>query len=240
MTTQERINQLAMAALSSAPPTPSLPKPATFTPALESLRESTIRVVIPAAIVTDAPVLQAAPVVAEPAEDAPVAPALQHQSDPEFNALIEERDARMKKKLFRQRMTVNLLVLSFFAGTGTWYANSPRAQAEVASLIPALRQSVKDVKMLGNILGTFDKQLQKIGTHGTAIDEATRSMGIDPTKVSEKDDVHMDKEMNEFTRGEGKTTHQRDQMLQEKLGFVAKLAGDKGKIGQPKGPAPQP
>lgn len=240
MTTQEKINQLAMAALSSAPPTPSLPKPATFTPALENLREPTIAVEIPAAIATDAPVLQAAPVAAE---EVPAASPLQHQSDPEFAALIDERDVRMKKKLFRQRMTVNLLVVAFFAGTGTWYANSPRAQAEVAALIPAFRQSMKDVKMLGNILGTFDKQLQKIGTHGSAIDEATRSMGIDPTKVSEKDDLHMDKEMNEFTGGEGKTTHARDQLLQGKFGFVAKLAGDKGKLGQSKEaptPAPEP
>ncbi|MEO5716831.1 MAG: hypothetical protein ABIT37_25350 [Luteolibacter sp.] len=230
-----------MAALSSAPPSPSLPKPATFTPTIESLREPTMAVEIPVVIATSAPVPQAAPVeVVSDDAAAPADTALQHQSDPEFSALLDESDLRMKKKLFRQRMTVNLLVLGFIAGTGIWYSNSAKAQAEVKALVPAFRQSVKDFKMLGNLLGTFDKQLQKIGTHGTAIDDATKSMGIDPTKVSANDDVHMDKEMNEFTRGEGKTTHQRDQLLQGKFGIVAKLAGDKGKLGQPKPGTPPP
>ncbi len=237
MTTQEKINQLAMAALSAAPPSPSLPKPATFTPALEKLKETSIAVEIPAMIASEAPVFQAAPVAAE---EAPAGTPLQHQSDPEFNALIEEQDRKKKKQLFRQRMTVNLLVLAFFGSAGTWYANSPKAQAQVAALIPAFRQSVNDAKMLGNIPGTFDKQLRKIGTHGTAIDEATRSMGTDPTKVAANDDVHMDKEMNEFTRGEGKTTTQRNAMLKDKLGFVATLAGDKAKLGQPQPGTPPP
>ena len=239
MTTQEKINQLAMAALSSAP-LPSVPKPATFTPAPEALRGPTLLVEIPSVIATEAPVLQIAPVpVEESVEEAAPAP-LQHQSDPEFCALMDARDARMKKKLFLQRMTVNLLVVGMLASAGVWYSTSARAQAEVASLIPALRQSMKDVKMLGNLLGTFDKQLQKIGTHGGAIDDATKSMGIDPTKVAATDDVNMDKEMNEFTRGEGKSTTQRNNALKEKFGFVAKLAGDKAKLGQSKDAAPQP
>ncbi len=229
-----------MAALSSAPPSPSLPKPATFSPAPEKLKEPTQVVEIPAVIAAEAPVFQVSPLIVTPESADDTQPLEQHQSDPEFNALIEERDARMKKKLFCQRMTVNLLIVAFFASTGTWYANSPTAQAEVKALIPAFRQSMKDVKMLGNILGTFDKQLEKIGTHGTAIDEATRSMGIDPTKVSATDDLHMDKEMNEFTGGEGKTTNQRDAMLKENFGFVAKLAGDKAKLGQSKKTVPQP
>jgi hypothetical protein len=46
--------------------------------------------------------------------------------------------------------------------------------------------------------------------------------------------------MNEFTRGEGKTTNQRNAMLKEKFGFVAKLAGDNGKLGQSKETPPTP
>lgn len=239
MTTQEKINQLAMAALSSAPPSASLPKPATFTPAPEKLKEPTPVVGMPEVIATEAPLLEIAPVAA-PEATGEAAPALQHQSDPGFSALIDESEARMKQKLFRQRLTVNLLILGLIASTITWYSNSATAQAEVKALIPALRESVRDVKMLGNILGTFDKQLQKIGTHGTAIDEATRSMGIDPTKVAASDDVNMEQEMNEFTRGEGKTTTQRDALFKDKFGVVAKLAGDKAKLGEPKESTPQP
>jgi hypothetical protein len=235
MTTQEKINQLAKAALSAAPPSPSIPKPATFTPAPEKLREPTLEVRIPDAIATEAPVL---PLLT--GEEPAATEIVQHQSDPVLGKLLDEHEARMKKKLFRQRMCVNLLVVGFLAGTGVWYSNSARAQAEVKALVPAFRQSVKDFKMLGNLLGTFDKQLKKIGTHSTDIDEASKTMGIDPTKIAATDDIHMDKETAEFTRGEGKSTHQRDTLLQEKFGFVGKLAGDKGKLGQSKETAQQP
>lgn len=38
MTTQERINQLAEAALRAAPPTTAIPRPVTFMPSFEKLR----------------------------------------------------------------------------------------------------------------------------------------------------------------------------------------------------------
>lgn len=230
MTTQERINQLANAALHAGPPVASIPKPATFTPALEKLKETPVAVEIPNVIATQAPVLE---LVETPASEAS-SEISQHQTDPVLGALLEENERRMKKKLFRQKMYANLIILGLMTSTGVWYSTSPRAQAEVAALIPALRQSVKDVKNVGGILGEYDKSLKKIATHSTQIEDATRSMGIDPTSVSEKDDLNMDKEMSEFTRGEGKTTTQRNKMLQEKLGFVGRLAGDKGKLGQEK------
>ena len=231
MTTQEKINQLTMAALNAAPPAPSLPKPATFTPAPEKLREPTVAA-IQEVIVKESPVI-------EPATEAALE-AVEHQSDPEFLALMEERDRRIKKKVFRQRLCINLSILAFFASIGVWYSNSARAQAEVKALIPAFRQSVNDVKLLGNILGVFDKQLEKIGTHQGEITEATKSMGGDPSKVSPDDDEHMEKEMNQLTRGQGKSTAQRDKMFTEKFGIVGKLMGDKGKLGQGKLEEPNP
>ena len=233
MTTQEKINQLTMAALSATPPSPSLPKPATFTPAPEKLREPTMAVVIPEAIAKQADALEPA------VEDAPTQP-VEHQSDPEFIALMDERDRRIKKKVFRQRLCMNLSLLAFLIGIGVWYSNSARAQAEVKALIPAFRQSVNDVKLLGNILGVFDKQLEKIGTHKDQISDATKSMGVDPSKVSPDDDEHMEKEMNQLTRGQGKSTAQRDKMFTDKFGIVGKLVGDKGKLGQGTAVQPKP
>ncbi|MEO8616675.1 MAG: hypothetical protein ABI600_16140 [Luteolibacter sp.] len=233
MTTQEKINQLTMAALNAAPPSPSLPKPATFTPAPEKLKEPIEATVIPVVIAKEAPALEGAD------EGAP-AEAVEHQSDPEFLALMEERDLRMKKKIFRQRLCMNLGILAFFVSTGIWYSNSARAQAEVRSLIPAFRQSINDVKLLGNILGVFDKHLEKIGTHKSEITDATKSMGVDPSKVSPDDDEHMEKEMNQLTRGQGKSTAQRDKMFTEKFGIVGKLMGDKGKLGQGTADQPKP
>lgn len=225
MTTQEKINQLTMAALSATPPSPTLPKPATFTPAPEKLREPTVAAAIPEAPAKEAPVLEPA---AENAAPQPV----EHQSGPEFIALMDERDLRMKKKLFRQRLCLNLGILAFLVSTGIWYSNSARAQAEVKALIPAFRQSANDVKLLGNILGVFDKQLEKVGTHKNEITDATQSMGVDSSKVSPNEDEQMEKEINEFTRGEGKSTAQRDKMFTDKFGIVSKLVGDKGKLGQ--------
>ncbi len=225
MTTQEKINQLTMAALSATPPSPTLPKPATFTPAPEKLRELAVAAAIPEAPANHAPALEPA------VENAPAQP-VEHQSDPEFIALMDARDLRMKKKLFRQRLCLNLGIFAFLVSTGIWYSNSAKAQAEVKALIPALRQSVNDVKLLGNILGVFDKQLEKVGTHKNEITAATKSMGVDPSKVSPDEDVHMEKEMNQLTRGQGKSTAQRDKMFTDKFGIVGKLVGDKGKLGQ--------
>ncbi len=233
MTTQEKINQLTMAALSATPPSPSLPQPATFTPAPEKLREPIMAAAIPEVIAKEVPLL-------EPAVEKAPTHAVEQQSDPEFIALMDERDLRMKKKLFRQRLLLNLSALAFLVSTGIWYSNSARAQAEVKSLIPAFRQSVNDVKLLGNILGVFDKQLEKIGTHKNEITDATQSMGVDPSKVSPDEDEHMEKEMNQLTRGEGKTTAQRDKMFTDKFGIVGKLMGNDGKLGQGKLDQPKP
>lgn len=56
MTTQERINQLAQAALRAAPPTTAIPRPVTFMPSFEKLRSQEF--VAPAAL-TPAPVAPA-------------------------------------------------------------------------------------------------------------------------------------------------------------------------------------
>lgn len=229
MTTQEKINQLANAALHAAPPPTALPKPATFTPSPEKLGIP-MEVEVPKPILNEAPVLQ--PEVEEVTEEP--ASTFQHQTDPEFGALIEERDGRVKKKLFRQRLVANLVVLGILASAGTWYATSARAQAAVASLIPAIRQSGNDFKMLGSILGQFDKSLKKVGTRRDQIDEATRNIGVDPSAASAEADPQMEKEMNDLTGGEGGTTGGRDRALKDKFGFVAKLAGEKGKVGQGK------
>jgi hypothetical protein len=59
MTTQERINLLAEAALRSAPPTAAIPKPVTFMPSFEKLRSPEFcqpdEVVRPVAVPQQAP-----------------------------------------------------------------------------------------------------------------------------------------------------------------------------------------
>ena len=192
--------------------------------------------------VIEAPVFQAvveAPVF-QAVIETPAASVLQHQTDPELGALIEERDARMKKKHSRQLRYANLTLLGIVAFGGVWYVCSTTAQTAVKNLIPAIRQSGNDVKMLGSILGQFDKSLQKVATRSSQIDEASRSIGADPNAVGAKDDPQMESEMNQLTGGEGGTTAGRDRALKEKFGFVAKVAGEKGELGQEKSTPPEP
>ncbi|MEO7098270.1 MAG: hypothetical protein ABI162_02830 [Luteolibacter sp.] len=233
MTTQEKINRLANAALHAAPPSAAFPKSAIFTPLPENLRIPTVAVEVANANVTDAPVFQA--VVEAPAAKVP-----DHQTDPELGALIEERDARMKKKHSRQLLYANLTILGILASGGLWYACSTKAQTAVKSLIPAIRQSGNDFKMLGSILGQFDQSLQKVATRSSQIDEASRSIGADPNAAGAKDDPQMEGEMNQLTGGEGGTTAARDRALKEKFGIVTNLAGDKGKLGQEESSPPEP
>jgi len=272
MTTQEKIAQLAQAALRSGPPTTVPPKPATFMPTYELPPQQTVpaygqaqpqaqvqapvygqvpgygqvqqapvqaqgtfaaftavsatAAAAPAAM-TSLPV-SAAPATFVAAPAATAAPVYKDTEDPELRALLDEQEARMKGKLKRQRRTVNVLVLACLAATGVWYSKSPWAQAQVASLIPALRQTVGDAKLIAGGTKQYDKSLEKIKAHGGQIDEATRAMGVNPDAYSKDDDPDMDNEMKQFMGGEGKTTGDRNRALKGKFGMIGKLIGGKG------------
>ncbi|WP_193214629.1 hypothetical protein [Luteolibacter marinus] len=228
MTPQEKMNQLAAAALRAAPPAGSAPKPATYMAPFGKPTEKEVKPVAKAP--------EAAPVAAPEAEqtettvtatqhaDAP-AKAFIDKPDAELRAMIEDREEKIGKKLGRQSLAVTLSLLGLLAAGGVWYAVSPGAQASVAKLVPALKQSVNDAKMIGSITSQYDESLEKISVHGKRIDDATASLGIDPTSVSKEDNLSMDDEMGKMM-GEGAvTTGDRDKLLQQKFGFVEKLMG---------------
>ena len=218
MTIQEKIDQLANAAIRSAPPAPVAPKPATYMAPFE--KPKTVALVA-------APVSAAAPVPAS-AVEAPAAP-FKDEADPELRAQIEEREVLLKKRHKRQSLAVTLGVFAILGSAGFWCYQSPKARAEIGSLIPALRQSVDDVKMIGSITKKYDEQLEKVAVHGEHINEATRAMGIDPASVSPEGNAEIEAEMAKMMGDEGPTTAERDLALKEKFGIVGKLAGGKGK-----------
>jgi hypothetical protein len=223
MTAQEKINQLANAALRSAPPEPSLPKPATYMAPFE--KPKTVALV-------EVPV-SAAPAVA----DAPVV-AFKDEPDPELRAQIEEREALLRKRQQRKSIAVTICILGLVAAGGIGCYTSPKARAEIMALVPALSQSVEDVKLVGSITKKYDEQLDQIAVRGDQIADATRAMGVDTDSVSAEGNAGLDAEMAQMMGEDGPTTGQRDQALQEKFGFVGKLAGDKAKPVAPESTAP--
>jgi hypothetical protein len=224
MTAQEKINQLATAALRSGPPAPVAPKPATYMAPFEKPKTVALAEVPASA----APVASAEPAApAAPAE--PAAVPFKDEADPALRAQIEEREAFLQKRQQRKSLAVTFGLLALFAAGGTWCYTSPKARAEIGALVPALSQSVEDVKMLGSITKKYDEQLEKIAVRGDQIADATRAMGVDPDSVSPGSNAELDAEMAKMMGEDGPTTGQRDKALQDKFGFIGKLAGDKAK-----------
>ena len=89
----------------------------------------------------------------------------------------------LQKRHQRKSLAVTFGVLALFAAGGTWCYTSPKARAEIGALVPALRQTVDDVNMVGSITKKYDEQLEKIAVRGDQIAEATRAMGVDPGGV---------------------------------------------------------
>jgi hypothetical protein len=219
MTIQEKIDQLANAAIRSAPPEPSLPKPATYMAPFE--KPKTV-----ALVAATVPVAAPEPAAAV---EAPAAAPFKDVPDPELRAQIEEREIILKKRQKRKSLAVTLGALAILGSAGLWCHQSPKARAEIGALIPALRQSVDDVKMIGSITKKYDEQLEKIAVHGEHINEATRAMGIDPASVSPEGNAEIEAEMEKMMGEEGPTTAERDRALKEKFGVIGKLAGRSGK-----------
>jgi hypothetical protein len=220
MSTQEKIQQLALAALRSAPPS-GVPKPATFMAPFEkpktmAIAEKAAEAVAPAPVETvEAPAFQ---------EAAPLP--FKDEADPELRAMIETRDVRIDKQLARQSLLVTVAALAVLAAFGTWFATSPKAQAQAKALVPALKQTVADAKMIGSITSQYDESLKEIGGRGTEIDKATRALGADPTKLGPNEDPNMEAEMKGMMGEDGgPTTAERDRALNETFGVVGKLVG---------------
>ena len=221
MTTQEKIEQLALAALRSAPPPASAPQPSTYMAPFEKPKTMGL-------VESAKPAAETAPAAA-PAPEAAEAPAttFQHASDPELRAEIDERDARIARIRRIQSIAASVTLLGALAAGGIWFATSPSARANAAAIIPALRQSVDDVKMIGSLTEQYDEKLEKIAVRGDQISDATRALGVDPDSLPDDVDPHMQAEMQQMMGGEGVTNVDRDRAFQQKFGIVGKLAGNR-------------
>jgi hypothetical protein len=224
MTAQDKIQQLAMAALRSAPSPSGVPKPSTFMADPEKLRA------IPTAAPVE-PVAKAepvAPLATMPVTEAGLQPEAPFKDEgcPELRAMIEERDAKKATSQKRTSIAVTLSLLALLGSAGGWFAVNPSAQAKVAKIIPVFKDSLRDVKTLANTKENFDKQLEKVAVHGNQIDDATRAMGVDPNAAPKEAGEEIDGAMKNMMDGQ-KTTSERNKEVQDKLGIVGKLLGNK-------------
>ena len=232
MTAQERINQLAGAALRAGPPPATAPKPATFMPSFEKMRSAEFAAAAPAA-----PVEQPAPVAAKPtpapvavekpAAAAVVIPTGQSESDEELRSMLDARDEHKTKKTRRTSLIVTFAMLSMLAAGGTWFATSASAQAKARFVVQSVRECGRDIKGMTQIMGTYEKQLDKVAVQGARIDAATSALGVDPTTDTSAQAAEIEGAMAQMSGEEGPTVSERDKAMQAKFGIVSKMAGDK-------------
>lgn len=210
MTTQERINQLAKAALEEAPKASSPAQPAA------------------AARVTPGQI--AAPVDDELApQPTPVASNATVDIGAELRGMIDARELRMKKKRTRISLALTGTFLIAVASGASWFAFSTKGNQSWTAMVAAVRESKGDFKSFSNILGAYDKQLEKIAVQSARVDAATRALGVDPSKEGDQGRMDFNDEMQKMqatgsSQG-GPTSLERNQNLQDKFGVVSKLAG---------------
>ena len=181
-----------------------------------------------------APAAEAAPVAvkAAPAPAAAAAKAIEipegHlESESELRSMLDARDDKKAKQHKRANIAVTTAILLVLGTAVTWLVVSPTAHAKMNTLISAMKQSGKDIKGLATITGTYDKQLDKVAVQKARIDEASKALGVDPEADTSSQGSEIDGAMKQMSGGEGTTTAERDQKLNQKFGIVAKVAGRK-------------
>jgi hypothetical protein len=208
MTTQEKINDLAMAALREEPPEkPSPVQLGTSSPALVNHEKP----------------LPVSGSVAAMASEPPAG----REIGNDLREVIDFRQAKIKRKRARTRLLVNFCLLSMVAGAASWVTLVPTGRQQLNTLVTAIRESKGDLKSLAGILGVYDKELAKVAVQSARVDAATRALGVDPTKEVTGSNLDLNAEMKRMAGGDagGPTSLERDQKVQEKYGIVSKLAG---------------
>lgn len=129
--------------------------------------------------------------VAQPVALPASPPPLEVRQGPTDKELEEVQETRYKKK-FKIGMAVNLTILAILLtpclGFSIWYNSSEKNQQAFAELMGNFREVPNDVKEMANIKESYDEALAEVGAHGTAINEATRALGVDPDEFEANTD----------------------------------------------------
>lgn len=171
-----------------------------------------------------APVAAHEVVAAIPDPAVPVVNAgLDEESVAELGALLDERQQRMERQRRRNKLVTVVVFLALTGGGYGWFIQSPQR-------VQAFHEAMNDIRSVGDfasIVAKYNKSLEKIKVHSAQTDNATASMGIDPTKDN-SEDAYLEKETKEMMIGEGKTVGERNRVLREKFGAAGKNGGKLG------------
>ncbi|MEP4076530.1 hypothetical protein [Haloferula sp.] len=190
MATKEELNRIFEDALQQEEAAIKNPAPAaspavsTSTPAPKSV---SVQVAAPAIEAES----ESAPATETKTEHASV-----NETNPEFGALLEEREGRINKRRGHSKWAVNLLFLGLLGGTATAFAVSSELRGKAQHLVVSLKEGVDDVKMMGKGSENYDEALEEVAQRGNQIDAAARAIGVDPSTVDPGDDPNMLAEMN--------------------------------------------
>lgn len=204
MTDQEKLQQLFQAALKApvernvslarAFPTPA-PR-AAVQPVAEPVREP-------------APAPEPAAPVAAFVPNA----GLDDAASAELGALLDEQMARKNRKRRRELIGTLIVVLGLTGGGLGWFVQSP-------TRIQAFREAMADIRSVGDVTAMaakYQAALDKIAVRSKQVDQATEAMGGSASQEGMQD-VNMNAEMQAMMGGEGKTTGERNQILQSAFG----------------------
>jgi hypothetical protein len=154
---------------------------------------------------------------ADGAEETAVEPA----EEPDYFAgLGEENEARQRGKGIKFAVACVLLA-STCSGA---YLTVP-AFKRAADNVFFQRAGGDPSAMAGeSILDPYKKALEKIDSYGDRVDDATRALGVDPTKkLSAEQLARHDAQVKNIFGDAGTTTEERDKRIQEKFGHIGSI-----------------
>ena len=251
MTDRDKLQQLFQAALQDSTPegkaslARAFPTRHTSAPETDVAPQHPVPVAAAPAPVAVAPVPQpfaAAPIGPAPAPFSPmpaapasvgaaefdprktVAPvALDATAAEELGALLDEQNARKKRRARRAALCTLAFFLTTTGGFSAWFVQNPER-------VQAFKDAMRDIRSVADVqsmVAKYDAALERIQVRSKQIDQASMAMGIDPTKTANEEDPYFEAEMKGMMGSDAKgkaskTVGQRNGMLKDKFGHMEK------------------
>ncbi|MES2921516.1 MAG: hypothetical protein V4819_08220 [Verrucomicrobiota bacterium] len=167
---------------------------------------------VPEPAATPAPVIEApAKPFVVPAAPTPAANAgLSHSASAELGRLLEKQHNRKNRKRRRGTLVTLAVVLALTGGGSGWFVQSPQR-------VQAMKEAIRDVRSVGDgnsTVAKYQAALDKVAARSGQIEQATEKMGVSSNQDGVKD-PNMDAEMLAMMGGQGKTSGQRNQMVEQ-------------------------
>ena len=138
---------------------------------------------------------------------------LSHTASADLGTLLDEQHQRKTNKHRRETVVTLAVVVALTVGGAGWFVQSPQR-------LHAMKEAVHDIRSIGDvksIVAKYQAALDKIGDRSKQIDHATVTMGVSANQ-DDAVDPNMNAEMLSLMGGEGKTTGQRNQIVDNAFG----------------------